>query len=295
VGIAPVKLDHITNLIKKGAYITIILDTIEQVRFVSAKARQYGLNIPVLIEIDCDGHRSGLTPYDPSLVDIGKLLDSEKGVILGGVLTHAGESYHCRSVDDIRSLAKTERDIAVKCAEILRQNSLPCPIVSIGSTPTAVFAEDLTGATEIRAGVFMFYDLVMAGLGVCDITDIAISVLASVIGHQKQKGWIIVDAGWMALSNNGGSSIQKNDHGYGVVCNIKREPLSDLIVISTNQEHGIIANRNGNEIDWDLFPIGKVLRILPNHACATGAMHDRYYITDGTENVIDVWYRANGW
>lgn len=295
VGIAPVKLDRIASIIKKGANITIILDSIEQVRFVAAKAQQYGLNIPVLIELDCDGHRSGVTLGDSLLVDIGHLLNSEHGVKLGGVLTHAGESYQCKSVEEIRALAEVERDMAVKCAEMLRQNGLPCPIVSVGSTPTANFAEDLTGITEVRAGVFMFYDLVMAGLGVCDVSDIAISVLTSVIGHQKRKGWVITDAGWMALSRDRGSASQKVDQGYGLVCNVEGEPLNDLIVSSTNQEHGIIADRGEKELNWELFGIGSVVRILPNHACATGAMHDRYYITDGTTEIIDVWHRINGW
>ena len=166
VGIAPVKLDRIVNLIKKGANITLILDSIEQVNFVAAKGQQYNLNFPVLIELDCDGHRSGVTPDDSLLLDIGHLLNSKKGAVLNGVLTHAGESYQCKSIEEIRILAETERSVAVKCAEILRQNGLPCPIVSVGSTPTANFVEDLTGVTEVRAGVFMFYDLVMAGLGV---------------------------------------------------------------------------------------------------------------------------------
>jgi len=295
VGIAPVKLDRIARLIRDGANITIILDSIEQVKFVAVKAQQYGLSIPVLIELDCDGHRSGVTPGDSLLVDIGHLLHSEHGVKLSGVLTHAGESYQCKSVQEIRALAQTERDMAVQCAELLRKNDLPCPIVSIGSTPTANFYEDLTGITEVRAGVFMLYDLVMAGLGVCDITDIAISVLTSVIGHQKRKGWVITDAGWMALSSDRGSASQKLDQGYGLVCNVEGKPLNDLIVSATNQEHGIIADRGENELDWGLFEIGSVVRILPNHACGTGAMHDRYYITDGTTAINDVWHRINGW
>jgi len=295
VGIAPVKLDRIASIIKNGAQITVILDSIEQVRFVAAKAQQYGLNIPILIELDCDGHRSGVTLGDSLLVDIGNLLNSEDGVILGGVLTHAGESYQCKSVDDIRALAEVERDMAARSAEILRQNGLPCPIVSVGSTPTANFAEDLTGITEVRAGVFMFYDLVMAGLGVCDVRDIAISVLTSVIGHQKGKGWVITDAGWMALSRDRGSASQKVEQGYGLVCNVEGDPLTDLIVSSTNQEHGIIADHGGKELDRELFGIGSVVRILPNHACTTGAMHDRYYIINGATEIIDVRHRINGW
>lgn len=295
VGIAPVKLDRVAGLIRKGANITIILDSVEQVKFTAKKGQEYNLEIPVLIELDCDGHRSGVTLEDSRLLDIGHLLNSEEGVVLAGVLTHAGESYQCKSVDEIRVIAETERDVAVKCSEMLRQNGLPCPIVSVGSTPTASFAEDLTGVTEVRAGVFMFYDLVMAGLGVCMVTDIAVSVLTSVIGHQKRRGWVITDAGWMALSRDRGTASQKVDQGYGLVCNVDGSPLNNLIVSDTNQEHGIITDRAQKDLPWESFGIGCMLRVLPNHACATGAMYDHYYVTDGSMEIIDVWKRVNGW
>jgi D-serine deaminase-like pyridoxal phosphate-dependent protein len=295
VGIAPVKLDRICALIKKGADITVILDSIAQVRFVAKEARSQNLEIPVLIELDCDGHRSGVTLDDSLLLDIGRLAEREEGVILKGVLTHAGESYSCKSAEAIRALAAVERDVAGQAATRLRENGLPCPVVSVGSTPTANFAEDLSGVTEVRAGVFVFYDLVMAGLGVCKPGDIAVSVLASVIGHQKKKGWTITDAGWMALSRDRGTAAQKVDQGYGLVYDLDGNPVGELIVSSVNQEHGIIEPRSGTVADGERFEVGDMVRILPNHACATAAMHDRYQVVDGGTEVIDTWHRTNGW
>jgi D-serine deaminase-like pyridoxal phosphate-dependent protein len=265
------------------------------VLFTAVQAQEKGVTIPVLIEIDCDGHRSGVTPDDPLLVEIGRLVENEKGVILRGVLTHAGGSYKSKSVDDIRRMAETERSAAVKSAEILRGHGLSCPVVSIGSTPTVTFARDFTGVSEVRAGVYLFQDLVMAGLGVCRIEDIALSVLSSVIGHRKEKGWVIIDAGWMALSRDRGTAGQKLDQGYGVVCDIDGNPIKDLIVKSTNQEHGVVVNRNDQDINWEHLKIGRALRILPNHACATAAMFDRYHVISGSSEVADIWYRINGW
>ena len=295
VGIAPVKLDRVAKLIKDGAVITLLLDSIEQVNFVASKGKEYGLTIPVLIELDCDGHRSGVAEGDPLLLEIGQLINSEKGVSLSGVLTHAGESYHCKSTGEIRAIAETERRVAVACADLLCQNNLPCPVVSVGSTPTAMFAEELSGVTEVRAGVFMFHDLVMAGLGVCDINEIAISVLTSVIGHQQHKGWVITDAGWMALSRDRGTASQNVDQGSGVVCSLEGRPMVDMIISETNQEHGIASSRSQQKIPLENFVVGSMLRVLPNHACATAAMFDRYYVTDGSTEVIDVWHRINGW
>ena len=295
VGIAPVKLKHVTELIKKGAEITIILDSIEQAEIVSTKGIEFNVDFPVLMEIDVDGHRSGIKPCDPVLLEIGKYLHDHKGTEMRGILTHAGESYNCKTVDEIKQIAVKERELMVLSAEMLRKNNLPCPVVSIGSTPTAEFTYNLSGVTEIRAGVYMFNDLVMAGLGVCRVEDIALSVLASVIGCQKEKNWVIVDAGWMTLSRDRGTANQKIDQGYGVVCDLEGKPIADLIVSSCNQEHGIISYRNGEQINFEDFPIGSMVRILPNHACATAAAHDHYNVVSGSADIEDVWQRINGW
>ena len=62
-----------------------------------------------------------------------------------------------------------------------------------------------------------------------------------------------------------------------------------------NQEHGIVSRRDGGTAVLAEFPIGGRIRILPNHACATGAQHDAYHVVDGTREVVAVWPRFSGW
>ncbi|MDB9999658.1 alanine racemase [Porticoccaceae bacterium] len=290
VGIAPNKLNRVTQLIHKGAMITLILDSLEQVTAVSEHAQLHRLEIPIFIEVDCDGHRSGVNPDSGLLLELASSLRQQAGVRLEGVLTHAGESYNCTSKREIIAIAEQERVIAVVCAERLRAEGHECPVVSVGSTPTALFAADLTGVTEVRAGVFVFFDLVMAGLGVCHVDDIALWVLTSVIGHQKEKGWVITDSGWTSLSRDRGTAKQSIDQGYGLVRDAKGKPLDGLVVSATNQEHGTIERRTvecGHQpLDFDQYRIGTLLRILPNHACATGAMHDHYYVVDDDQEIV---------
>ena len=295
VGITPRKLDHVADLRRRGADVSVILDNPEAARIVAARGEALGIRFPVLIEIDSDNHRSGVKPADRALLEIGRILDASRGADLRGVMTHAGESYHCDTVDKIRAMAIQERDAVVQCAARLTAASLPCPVVSVGSTPTATYSEDLTGVTEVRAGVYVFFDLVMAGISVCAIDDIALSVLCTVIGHQHDKGWIIVDSGWMALSSDRGTKNQKVDQGYGMVCDISGNPVDDLLLSSTNQEHGIITRRDGGRADCARFPVGTPLRILPNHACATAAPHDRYFVVNGDLEIAATWPRFNGW
>jgi D-serine deaminase-like pyridoxal phosphate-dependent protein len=289
VGIAPGKLEHAARLTCRGADLTLILDSLEAAHAL----RKSAVTLPVLIELDIDGHRSGVSPESPLLLQIAAAL----GNSLRGVLTHAGESYNCTSTPAIVAMAEQERAGAVRAAERLRAAGFDAPVVSVGSTPTATFAADLSGVTEVRAGVYMLHDLVMAGIGVCGIDDIALSVLVSVIGHQTERGWIITDGGWMALSRDRGTAKQRIDQGFGLVRGLDCGPLpEDLIVMSANQEHGVIQRRDGRSPDFSRYPIGSLLRILPNHACATGAQHSRYQVVEGNEpQVVGCWERTNGW
>jgi D-serine deaminase-like pyridoxal phosphate-dependent protein len=211
------------------------------------------------------------------------------------VMTHAGASYGSYSLDAKVKMAEQERLAAVQSAQMLRSAGFAAPIVSVGSTPTAHFAAHLEGVTEVRAGVYVFFDLVMAGLNVCSTEDIAISVLASVIGHQKEKGWIIVDAGWMAMSRDRGTASQPVDQGYGLVCDAQGRVITDLIMSGANQEHGILSIRAGSSEGLPELPVGALVRILPNHACATGAQHDGYVVTDDSGEIQGVWPRFRGW
>jgi len=295
VGVTPNKLDHITDLRRRGALLALILDNVDTARALAAHACANADPVPVLIEIDCDGHRSGIVPGDPLLLEVGRTL-ADGGCELRGVMTHAGASYNCQSVAAIKTMALQERDAVVNSAKALRAAGLPCPVVSVGSTPTATFADDLTGVTEVRAGVFVFFDLVMAGIGVCAMDDIALSVLGSVIGHQREKGWIIVDAGWMALSRDRGTARQKLDQGYGLVCDVHGKPIPDLIMADANQEHGVLALRPGSREPLPELPIGSTVRILPNHACSTAAQHQAYQVVHGEDDAIGAtWPRTGGW
>lgn len=293
VGISPAKLKRVLALRAGGCDLAVVLDSLAQAEAVAAASRQSGMRIPALIEIDCDGHRAGVAPDAPLLTAIGAVLDRDAE--LRGVLTHAGESYGVVGAEGLAAFAERERAAVVAAAGRLRAAGLPCPVVSVGSTPTAHFARDLSGATEVRAGVYVLFDLVMAGLEVCTTDDIALSVLTTVIGHQKERGWTIVDAGWMAMSRDRGTASQKVDQGYGLVCDLEGRPLDDLILVSANQEHGIIAPRPGSGRTPPDLPVGTRLRILPNHACATGAQFDGYHVLGLEQDELTYWPRFRGW
>lgn len=297
VGIDPHKLPRVIALLRRGVRLRILLDSVEQAAFVAEASRRAGIAVPAQIEIDCDGHRGGLKPDAPTLPEVGRTLHDAG--CLDGVLTHAGESYFAHTPEEQRLAAKNERDTAVAAAERLRAAGLPVDTVSVGSTPTAHAADDLTGITELRAGNYVFFDLVMAGLGVCQVEDLALSVVVTVIGHRPEYGWIVTDGGWMAMSRDRGTAVQAQDQGYGLVTDLNGNLVPNLVMTAASQEHGTLTARDGADLP-DL-PVGTRLRILPNHACATAAQHRGYYVVDGSRGtgavpVIEAfWQRVTGW
>ncbi len=294
VGMASHRLAQALDLRQRGCALQILTDSVAGAQAIADFGKAHGHAFEVLVEIDTDGHRSGIKPEDEALLEVGRVLH-HGGMQLSGVLTHAGSSYELNTPQAIAQLAEEERAGCVRAAQRLRQAGLPCDIVSIGSTPTALEAASLEGVTELRAGVYVFFDLVMRNVGVCSEDEIALSVLTTVIGHQADKGWAIVDAGWMAMSRDRGTSKQQCDYGYGQVCTLDGQVLAGYLLSGANQEHGILSAEG--QADTDIvqrFPLGTRLRVLPNHACATGAQFPEYHALadDGT---LQTWGRFHGW
>ena len=298
VGMAPHKLPQAAALIAGGCDLRILVDNAVAARAIAAyaDADTRGVVFDVFIEIDTDGHRSGVVPEAAELIEVAHALTASARVRLLGVMTHAGASYDFHDTGELQRIAEQERVRCVRAATRLRAAGFACPAVSVGSTPTALCAVSLDGVTEVRAGVYVFFDLVMANIGVCQMDEIAMSVLTTVIGHQREKNWLIVDAGWMAMSRDRGTLKQRVDYGYGQVCDVDARPMDGCVMVSANQEHGIVECHDAahTETVETRFPVGTQLRIFPNHACATAAQFPAYEAlhADGS---VTTWPRFYGW
>jgi D-serine deaminase-like pyridoxal phosphate-dependent protein len=299
VPVSPSKLEQAAALIRDGADLKLITDHVDVARAIAAKGTAVGVTFRVLIKIDTGLGRAGIAPDAPELLPLADAL-SQPGAELAGVLTHAGHSYHAKSIPEIRAIAELERAGVVKAATRLREAGYACPIVSVGSTPTALHAEHLDGVTEMRPGNFVFFDVFQVGVGSCRMEDVAVSVLASVVGHHRGRNHLLIDAGGLALSKDVGANEHRPGTGYGLVCRAEEPlPLPALSVYDVHQEHGLIGGPDSAVLDFNAFPPGGRLRILPNHSCMTAAMYDRYYVTeygqDGRVAVVAEWDRINGW
>ncbi|OFC71105.1 alanine racemase [Alteromonas confluentis] len=291
VGLTPNKYEAVNKLLADGVAITVAVDNPSAVDALTRASSLFCKPLSVVIELDVDDHRAGIAPESETLLSMAKQINDAEQLAFSGVMAHAGASYGCNTQAAQTAMAKQECERTAIAAERLADAGLPCRVVSVGSTPTALSDYKQTGITEIRAGVYATFDLVMADLNVCAVEDIALSVLTTVIGHQPKKNWVLVDAGWMGLSRDKGS----NNHGYGLVTDASGKVLDGWYVSMTNQEHGIIEHKDKLPIPDGLFEFGSQLRILPNHACATAGQYRKYFVTRDNQTVSEVWDSADGW
>ena len=129
--------------------------------------------------------------------------------------------------------------------------------------------------------------------GSCCESDIASFVVTRVIGHYPQNNHLLVDCGFTALSLHGGGDCygKTPGRGYGM---ISGHP--ELQLYSMHQEHGLIKPTDDSvKIDFASYPVGMLLRIFPDHSCATCAMHRTFYIADKNDIIIEQWTPVSGW
>ena len=280
VGITPQKLDRVAALNAGGADVKVITD---EPAVAEAIAAHPG-GVRALVEVDSGEHRGGMAAKDGRLMAVAAQL----GGRLAGVMTHAGQSYAGRSDGEMGDIAEGERAAIVEAAQRLRGAGMEVGIVSMGSSPTVRHARALEGVSEVRAGVYMFGDLFQAGIGTHGMGDIAMTVLASVVGVRAEEGRFLIDAGGLALSKDRSTGAGPVDYGFGLVVGMDGRRLG--VVGTAYQEHGVVVADAGVAVR-----VGEMVRVLPNHTCMTAAAHERYFVVDGGDQVMEVWGRVNGW
>jgi len=251
VASSPAKILGAADLLRLGGDLSLVLDHPQNCTALIAHLERENLRAAVMLEVDVDGHRAGMIPEDSRLIDMARDLHQSLATDFAGVMTHAGESYHCQGEQAIAEHAELERSGIVAAARRIEDSGVPCRVISVGSTPTARYGRHFAGVTEIRPGVFSFYDLVMAGIGACSGDEIALSVLTTVISHKRDKRRLIIDAGALALSKDQGTADQSEDCRFGLVadagdCRI----IPGIRVDFVYQEHGVIELPPERRFAW---------------------------------------------
>jgi D-serine deaminase-like pyridoxal phosphate-dependent protein len=291
--IPPVYAGVAVELAKKITF-RVVVDSREAIHHLEHVCKASGTSIHVWLKVDCGYHRAGVDPASQLAEDLVRVLAESKPLLFDGILSHSGHAYQGTTRDEILQVANQERTVMVEFAERMRTKSYAVPEVSIGSTPAMSVIENLDGVTEVRPGNYCFYDRTMTDLGICDLEDSAVSVLASVISHQPGASHFVVDAGALTLSKDTGVSLPRGNGAMGALYDDygKKRLHNGLALKTLSQEHGKVIADQASEIEGK-FPVGTKVRILENHSCLTVAHFDEYHVVRG-EEVVDRWKILRG-
>jgi D-serine deaminase-like pyridoxal phosphate-dependent protein len=281
--IAPEKLPRAATLATRIERLNILIDSELALRAVEAFHAANGTVFDVFLKVDCGYHRAGVDPNDPDSARLAMAMASSPAMHFQGLLTHAGHSYNASGVEEIRRIAAEEIESLTRFRALLGMDELTR---SIGSTPTTAIVDTFADTDEVRPGNYVFFDAFQSTLGSCTREEVAVSVLATVVGSYPERGQAIIDAGALAMSKDISPEHLDPNFGYGQVCDVDLRPLPARL-IALSQEHGKLTTSVP-------LPVGTRVRVIPNHSCLTAAMFDRYHVIDG-EAIVDEWRPVRGW
>lgn len=271
------KYKRLSFLKKKLKRLTCCVDSSKAIKEMNEFFAERNEKMEVFIKIDVGFNRCGVEKID-DIIKLCKMIESSDGLELAGVLTHAGQAYACKSIEEIQKIGYHEANHMNEIAAKIRSAGVKINEISIGSTPTAKFAANIVGSNELRVGNYVFYDMIQVMLGVIDIERCAQRVLSTVVGVYSD-GRAVIDAGSKALGlDMGGHGNETLDsHGY---------ISDDIKIVRLSEEHGVLELNNNAKLE-----IGQKIEIIPNHACAVENLFDRAYLVDD-EKVIEEYFIA---
>lgn len=263
------KIERVLHLYHKGAAVIIGADSLEGARVVSETAAAFGQIVKVRLEIDTGLGRTGVIPT--TAVSLAREISALPNVELTGIFTFRSNMLQGKSTLDLQAAGNEEGQMMVALAEEMRAAGLAIRDVSVGSTPTGLYAAEVAGVTEIRPGTYVFNDQMQVQMGCCAEEDCAAMVCASIISVPSPQS-AVIDAG----SKTFATDVQPNGaplylQGFG---RILGHP--DVVLERLNEEHGMLKINGSHN-----FKIGDVIKVVPNHICSTVNLHNSVYFFDG--------------
>ncbi|HEY7591245.1 MAG TPA: alanine racemase [Candidatus Limnocylindrales bacterium] len=221
-----------------------------------------------LVEIDPGNRRTGVPP-DRAL-DVA-LAARSLGLVVDGVFCHGGHSY--RGPDAVAAAAEDEIATLSLAVAGLRAAGFEAPVVSAGSTPTAVLAA-AGEVTEIRPGTYVLGDRHQLALGAAPPDGLAAWVAATVVSASVD-GQVVLDSGAKALTKDRASYVE----GHGYVAGYPKATIDRLA-----DYHGMTRIPPGSPAP----ALGEVVAVLPNHICPVVDLYDSFVAVRGG-SVVGRW------
>jgi D-serine deaminase-like pyridoxal phosphate-dependent protein len=262
--VAPEKCARVAALAKR-VRVTAAIDSLAGIEALSRAARESGVRIGVLVDLNVGQGRCGVEPGEAALTLARQATESE-GIVLRGVMGYEGHLQPVRDRGERESRTREAMQGLVRTANQLRDAGLPCEVVSAGGTGTYDISGRVHGITEIQAGSYALMDTDYSSVGVP--FEPAFWVLGTVVSRPARDR-CVADCGHKSMTK---------DHSLPAVRGIEGATVTSL-----NDEHATIALPPESTIK-----IGDRVELLPSHVDPTINLHDAFYVVDG-QTVVDVW------
>ena len=232
-----------------------------------AAAAIAGRDLDVVVECDTGRKRAGVeTPAEA--VALARDIASRPGLNFAGFMLYPPEN----------AIAETQAFLDAATAGV-RDAGLEPRMVSSGGTPNLANLGRINGATEHRAGTYVFNDRMMMKAGIATLADCALTVYASVVSRAAPERGILDSGSKTLTSDTGGLD------GHGLILEHPQARIARFA-----EEHGFLDLSQCN----DRPKVGDVVRIVPNHVCVVVNMVDRLVAVRGHEIVGEIEVAARG-
>jgi D-serine deaminase-like pyridoxal phosphate-dependent protein len=237
-------------------------------------------SVDILWEVDTGHHRLGTPPGDPTAEAVAELVRRRGERRFRGLLTFPGHAYQASSREARRSAAESEARGLLESAEALGKRGIAAGELSAGSTPTAEFAHEFPGITEMRPGNYVYGDANQVALGGHQLDNCALAVVATVVSVPAADR-AVLDCGSKAISAD---MRVPGLSGHGMVLG-----LPDARVARLSEEHAVV------EADRIQLRTGDRLVIVPAHACTTVNLHPAILFVESSGEARWEAAVARGW
>ncbi|CAM1298165.1 Uncharacterised protein g2044 [Pycnogonum litorale] len=282
------KIKRCRNLCDRLETFHVMIDSFVGLRNLEGNHLSNGKKWSIYLAVNAGTNREGVVWDSIEAVDLGKAVFSSPYCSLTGLYVYCGSAYDAGTkngvIEETRNSVGKIKTFVEKLKSV---HGIQCPAVGLGSTPACSSAlQAMTSLDEIYSGAYVFYDMENVVLGSCTENEIAVRVATTVLGHYPENQQLLVDCGQTGISKEGMGILAT---GYG---KIQRHP--DLNIVELSQEVAKVVSIRG-KMDYEKYPIGSMLYILPFHASITAYCHSVYYVHDKENEIIAKWYPTKGW
>lgn len=265
------------------AQIAIVCDSNAQIFRLQQAARDAGVTLSALVDVNVGMHRVGCTPEEAP--ELARQIEAAENLLYGGVQAYFGNLQHLKEGRAAANAAATE--VLKALVKKLTDGGLAPPVVTGGGSGT--YALDLAAGvfTELQCGSYALMDAEYTECGAPEGDwpfEAALYIAATVVSA-KHKSHVTVDVGLKAVSAD-------------VTPRVIAGAAPGSIWRAMGDEHGAIVHPDllprlaagedvaaldaDTDVAWpeDVPREGDIVWLQPGHCDPTINLYDAFYVTD---------------